>query len=234
MERRARAGRRLYPDAAAVAVGDPPADRQADAGAGVLLAAVEPAEHLENALGVALLDADAVVAYDDVPLTRLVDALDANLRRDVVARELDRVGDQVLQQLADLGRVALHGAERAMGDRRPALEDRAFVRAQHAFEDRVGIDRHALDLDAADARVPQQVVDQELHPLRAVDGGVDELVRGLVELASVAALQQLQVARDHPQRLAQVVRRDVGEVLQLGVDALEALGPVLELLVEPP
>src|SRR6476620_5972199 len=96
VERRPRSGCRLYPDGATMAVGDPPADRQPDAGAGVLLAAVQAPEHLEDALGVPLLDADAVVTYDDVPLAGVVDALDAHLGGDVVARELDRVGDEVL------------------------------------------------------------------------------------------------------------------------------------------
>ena len=43
----------------------------------------------------------------------------------------------------------------------------------------------------------------------------------LVELALVALRQQLRVARDHPQRLLQVVRGDVGELLQLPVRALQ-------------
>src|SRR4051812_29176108 len=126
VEGRARAGRRLYPDAAAVTVCDPPADRQPDPGPLVLLAPVQAAEHLEDALGVALLDADAVVAHDDVPLARLADALDPHLGRHARACELDRVGDEVLQQLADLGGVAVHGAQRPAGDRRAALEDRAL------------------------------------------------------------------------------------------------------------
>src|SRR3954452_5166935 len=98
VEGRARAGRRLYPDAAAVTVCDPPADRQPDAGPLVFLAAVQAPEHLEDPLGIALLDADSVVAHDDVPLARLANPFDADLRRHVGAGELDRVGDEVLQQ----------------------------------------------------------------------------------------------------------------------------------------
>ena len=37
----------------------------------------------------------------------------------------------------------------------------------------------------------------------------------------MAALEQLQVAVDHAQRLGEVVRGDVGELLELGVGALE-------------
>src|SRR3954468_13455991 len=121
VERRPRSGCRLYPDAAGVAVGDPPADRQPDPGAGVLLAAVQAPEHLEDALGVSLLDSDAVVAYDDVPSAGVVDALDAYLGCHVVACELDGIGDEVLQQLADLGGVPVDRAERPVGDGRAPL-----------------------------------------------------------------------------------------------------------------
>ena len=49
-----------------------------------------------------------------------------------------------------------------------------------------------------------------------------------VELAVVAAAQQLQVAGDHAQRLGEVVRGDVGELLELGVGALELARAVLQ------
>ena len=60
-----------------------------------------------------------------------------------------------------------------------------------------------------------------LHPDRPVHREVDELAPLLVELVAVTTLQQLRVARHHAQRLLQVVRRDVGELLQLLVAALE-------------
>ena len=72
---------------------------------------------------------------------------------------------------------------------------------------------------APDPREREQVVDQRLHPLRAVDGEVDVLVGALVELAAVARLQRLAEARDLAQRLLQVVGGDVGELLELGVGA---------------
>ena len=74
---------------------------------------------------------------------------------------------------------------------------------------------------APDAREREQVVDQHLHPLGAVDGEVDVLLAALVELVGVARLQRLAEARDLAQRLLQVVRGDVGELLELGVRALQ-------------
>src|SRR3712207_7966236 len=41
------------------------------------------------------------------------------------------------------------------------------------------------------------IFDQRAHPLRAVDGVLDERLRVLVELVAVAAAQGLQAARDH-------------------------------------
>ena len=73
----------------------------------------------------------------------------------------------------------------------------------------------------ADAGELEQVVDQVLHPAGAVDGELDVAVGALVELARVAPLEHLGEARDLAQRLLQVVRGDVGELLELLVGALE-------------
>src|SRR4051812_36585838 len=58
---------RLDPDPAAVALDDLAAERQADAGAGVLVAGVQALEHAEDALVVLGRDADAVVGDADLP-----------------------------------------------------------------------------------------------------------------------------------------------------------------------
>ncbi len=49
----------------------------------------------------------------------------------------------------------------------------------------------------------------------------DEFVRGLVELALIALLQELDEAGDRPQWLGEIVRGDVGELLELVVCVLE-------------
>ena len=86
---------------------------------------------------------------------------------------------------------------------------------------------------ATHAREGEQVVDQHLHPLGAVAGELDVLVGALVELAGVAALQQLAEARHLAQRLLQVVRGDVGELLEVGVRARELAAAAVELLAGP-
>ena len=80
----------------------------------------------------------------------------------------------------------------------------------------------------ADPAEGQQVVDERLHPLGAVHGELDVLVSPGVELADVPALQQLAEARDLAQRLLQVVRGYVGELLKLGVRPLQVEGTSFE------
>ena len=48
-----------------------------------------------------------------------------------------------------------------------------------------------------------------------LDGVFDKLIGVGVEIVFVATRDQLDIARDHAQRLLKVVRRDVGELLQL-------------------
>ena len=91
------------------------------------------------------------------------------------------------------------------------------------------VDELARALDAPDAREGEQVVDQRLHALGAVDGEGDVLLAALVELSRVAALEHLAEARDLAQRLLEVVGGDVGELLELGVRALEREGLLLDL-----
>src|SRR5690349_20801745 len=97
----------LDPDATAVALDYLLADRKADAGAGILALVVQPLEHHEDAFKVLRLDADAVVGHHDLALALPVD------RRDVDARhrrgaKLERVADQVLEELRELHVVSLH------------------------------------------------------------------------------------------------------------------------------
>ncbi len=146
----------------------------------------------------------------------------ASTRGGSVAAELDRVGDQVLE----------HGGEQAA--RRPRRTGRSSAttsppdsssadasRPRACATSVVGVDALVRRGHPPDAREVEQVVDQLLHPLGAVDRERDVAVGALVELALVAALEHLGEARDLAQRLLQVVRGDVGELLELLVGALQ-------------
>ena len=89
----------------------------------------------------------------------------------------------------------------------------------------IGAERRAA---GADARIVQQVGDQLLHPRHAVHDVEEELVGVGVELVLVLALDQLHVAGDHPQRLLEIVRGDVGELLEFLVGARQLLGRVFQ------
>ena len=101
--------------------------------------------------------------------------------------------------------------------------------AAHVRHHPVKVDLGEAGGEPADPGERQQVVDQPLHPLRAVDREGDVLVGPLVELAGVAALQQLAEAGHLAQRLLQVVRGHVGELLQVAVGAGQLLGLLLQL-----
>ena len=70
----------------------------------------------------------------------------------------------------------------------------------------------------------------KLDPGDAVDRVFDELVRLGVELAAIPLAQQVDVTADDAQRLLQIVRRDVGELLQIGVRTRETGGLLLDRL----
>ena len=162
------------------------------------------------------LDADAVVADGEAPGIAFALSREVHPRR-LLASELDRVGDQVLEELAELGGVSGYFRQWIVADLGVALVDRRAEVGQDVAEHAARCRPAEIDATAADARVGQQVVDQCLHPPRAVDRVADVAVGALVELATVAAREELGVADDHPQRLLEVVRGDVGELLELGV-----------------
>src|SRR5215472_18626436 len=96
-------GCRVDPDVAAVEVDDLAAQGQADAGPWIGLARVQALEDHEYPLGVSRGDADAVVAAGERPDPVTLLSRDPDHRVLVKAPELDRVGDQVLEQLGQQG-----------------------------------------------------------------------------------------------------------------------------------
>src|SRR3954447_1194958 len=230
MERAAGAELRLEPDAPAVALGDLLADGKADARAGVLAHGMQALEQHEDALEVLRLDADAVVGDADAPLGIFLLRRDVDARRRLAA-ELERIADQVLEELHELHLVDIDARQRIPADRGPGLLDRRAQIGDGALERR--LEGHGLELLAlgADPRVGEQVLDQLLHARRAVDHVVHEFAPVAVELVAVAPREQLRVRGHHAQRLLQVVRGDVCKLLELGVGALQLLGLLRELVV---
>src|SRR5206468_9421937 len=109
VEHGAAAGAWLEPDAAAVALDDAPAQRQADAAARVLVAGVQPLEHLEHLPGAGAVHADAAVGHGDLPGALVAPGGQLDLGRPARRGELRRVGAPVLQRPQQLRLVAPAG-----------------------------------------------------------------------------------------------------------------------------
>ena len=88
-------------------------------------------------------------------------------------------------------------------------------------------------LSRPDAGEGEQVVDQHLHAFGAVDGEPDVFGAALVELVAVPLLQQLAEGGDLAQRLLQIVRRDIGELLEFGVGPAQLLGLFVQRRLAP-
>src|SRR3954453_4937600 len=218
----------VQPHAPVVVLDDLAAHGEADARALVARARVDALEDHEDPAGVLLVDADPVVLAAEAPEAVVALGRQADDGRRVAA-ELDRVADQVLEPPPQPPRIPAHGGQRAGLDRRAGLLDRRGEVGAHARDQLAAVDVAARQLAPPDAPERDPAVDQVLHPPRPVDGEFDVGVGALVELPAVALLQQLAEARDLAQRLLQVVRRHVGELLELLVGALE----VIALLDDP-
>src|SRR5260370_42614955 len=100
--------------------------------------------------------------------------------------ELDRVPDQVLDKLANLGRIGLDHGQRIVSDRRVALVER-YLQVRHGqMESGLTVGGGELRTARADAGVFEQVLDQGAHPQGAVQGVAYKLVRIGIELSLVS------------------------------------------------
>src|SRR5438445_8536800 len=122
-ERASPAGIRLHRDPSPVILHDPFADREADPRARKFLPSVEALEDREDAVQVGPLDPDSIVAHmeQDPVLLLLESDMDAGR---VLAPELDRVADEVLEQKGQLKLVTRDGGEGIMRDDGTALLER--------------------------------------------------------------------------------------------------------------
>src|SRR5581483_10506183 len=98
---------------------------QANARARILAAAMQPLKNNEDAVREFRIEADAVVAHRKGPLARLTLGGNVHPRRRL-APELDRIANQILEQLSLLGGVRRHRGQLFVGHQRPALLDRSL------------------------------------------------------------------------------------------------------------
>ncbi len=144
--------------------------------------------------------------------------------------EFQSVGDQVLQQLPHLQGIGLNRGQMAHFDPSAGLLDLHFQVGEDLAGDLGQIDRDEIVPLGGHPGERQQPVDQPLHPGSGAVEAFEALVAGGVELPGAVGLQAAAERPNLPQRLLEVVRRDVGEHLQLAVRALQ-LGGVAGLLL---
>src|SRR5206468_7185881 len=114
---------RFGPDAAALAFDDLLADSQDDAGSRVFLLDVQALEDDEDPRGVLGIEADAVVADGEDPLVAFAPGRDMDEGRGLAA-ELDRVADQILEDLPESNRVGPECRQGVVRDDGSRLLDR--------------------------------------------------------------------------------------------------------------
>src|SRR5579862_1064864 len=146
---------------------DLPGDREADARALVIRAAVQSFEGGEDALRVLLVKADAVVLDRDRAPGAAGQCLSANAndRSDAIAMELEGVADQVLQQLTHLRPIGADDGKVADVDLGAKLLNARLEVADDHVSEIAKIDELELTVATTDAREREQVVDEPLHPL---------------------------------------------------------------------
>src|SRR5215208_280047 len=229
LEDAASAGALFDPDPAAMALDDALADRKAHARPRVLVLAVEPLEHVEDPLSLVRIDADAVVAHRDDALA--VDTLGADRdNRRLLAMELDRVADQVSEKSLELGRAPLHDRQLAFDlYAGSCLLDPRGERPERRIDDLGELDAGRILGPRLKPRVVEQVVDHRLHPRGLVADVAQERPALLVERVAMALAEHPCIRRQQDQRLLQVVRRDVRELIELGIGALQVLLRLCEL-----
>src|SRR3954447_20068673 len=91
-------------------------DRQPDARAGILRAGMQALKDTEYPLVILRRDTDAVVLHRELPFHPRPLHADMNSRSLIVAPVLDRVSDQVLEQMLHLPVAHSHGRQRVAGD----------------------------------------------------------------------------------------------------------------------
>ncbi len=192
------------------------AQAQADAGPVVLVATVQALEHLEDALVLCRIDADAVVGHRQPPPVTVMRGPEGHHWRSV-AMEFQRVADQVLEELHTLQAVGPYRRQGTAFDACTGLVDGGLQIGKRFVDHLVEGNELFRTFAAADARERQDVAHQFVHARRPFDRTTDEVATTVIEFGAIAFIQQTEERADHAQRFLQIVRADVGELLQLGV-----------------
>ena len=112
-------------------------DGKPDPAAVIASPLVQALEHLEHAVAILLVDADAIVGNREHPAAIPADRVETHPRRALRA-ELQGVADQILKQLVQLRLVGADHRQHAAGYFRPGLLDAAAHALDHLAHDDIG------------------------------------------------------------------------------------------------
>src|SRR5919202_2155045 len=229
VKRGAAVGLRIGPDTPAMAVDDALRDREAHSSACIVLGTMQPLEHPKEFVGVAHVEADAVVAHKVDRLPALLAPPHSDAGHVPVGGKFEGVGQQVDEDLLQQGGVGLAGREIVKDDvHTPPLLVRAQLRERLVDE---GAGSHPLGGErlAAQARKGEQIVDQATHLLRVVTHEVEVPLGVRGELRRVLLQQDAREAIDGAQGRAQVMGDGVAESLEFLIGGGEVGGAACQL-----
>ena len=218
--------------APAVVLDDLAAHREPDPGPRVDVPGVQALEDDEDPVGVLGVDADAVVGHGELPALAVAARRDAHQRR-LVAVELDRVGDQVLEHESEQRALAVGPRADPPAPRRWRRSPRWPARG-HSSRARRGRRRRPARGGRSTRPTREKASRSLISACMRLAPSTAKAMYCSPRSSSwpaVAVLEQLAEARHLAQRLLEVVRGDVGELLELGVGAFERDGLLLELLL---
>ena len=198
-------GLAFAPDAALVTMQDALTQGQPNPGAFKLILAMQPLEHPEQLVGVGHVEAGAVVldAVDRFAPYRLPRHRDVGYG--AIARELDRIADQVDPHLPQHGGIAFGLRQLAAAEFDLALRLGGQQVRGHPPGQGLHVHRLDLQLPAPQAREAQQIVDQLAHALGVVAHHLQQPPALVIELVAVGLEQLVAEAIHGPQRGAQIV-----------------------------
>lgn len=133
-KRRASPGCAVGDNRATVALDNLPANRQADASTFVFLSSVQALKDLENALAILGFEPDAIVAHDDFGHVAAATAGNRHHGRCIGVSKLERITNQIQEQLPHLQRCREDRRETANFDSPTGLMESQLQVGQDIFD----------------------------------------------------------------------------------------------------
>ena len=125
-----------------------------------------------------------------------------------------------------------HNRETVELDRGFALRDLELQLLEYQAKDGIAVDgsRRRMLLEGVTREV-QKVAGKRMHPIDTVEDESEEQTRILIQFPLIFSGKQLAIARDHAQRLLQIVRCDARKALKILIRILQSFGLLPKLIL---